>query len=100
MKKTFRQNSNRSKPKWLIGIFSLALLLTSGWSGLHGSELDQTGTLWAPVIEWSLENRSWSGNPFDLEASATFVHSKSGATRKTPKVYVGATTRNVALTAT
>src|SRR5690625_3790413 len=100
MKKTFQQNSNRSKPKWLIGIFSLALLLTSGWSGLHGSELDQTGTLWAPVIEWSLENRSWSGNPFDLEASATFVHSESGETRKTPMFYDGGNTWKFRFTAT
>jgi hypothetical protein len=45
--------------------------------------LGRTGTLWAPALEWSLENPSWSGNPFDLEAAVTFTHAASGEERTT-----------------
>jgi hypothetical protein len=55
----------------------------------HAQRLDRTGTLWAPYLEWSLPNPSYSGNPFDLVASTTFVHSASGEIRTTPLFYAG-----------
>jgi len=51
--------------------------------------LDQNGTLWAPYLEWTLTNPTYSGNPFDLVATATFVHPTSNETRKTPMFYAG-----------
>ncbi|RMF64766.1 MAG: hypothetical protein D6746_01240, partial [Bacteroidetes bacterium] len=36
--------------------------------------LDRTGTLWSPYLEWSVENPTYSGNPFDLVATVTFTH--------------------------
>lgn len=50
---------------------------------------EQTGTLWAPYLEWTLENPSYSGNPFDLMAEATFIHSESGEIRRTGMFYAG-----------
>ena len=63
-------------------------------------ELDRAGTLWEPYVEWSLENPSWSGNPFDLEASATFTHGDSGERRTTPMFHDGGDTWKFRFTAT
>ena len=45
--------------------------------------LDKTGTQGFPYLEWSIENTTYSGNPYDLIASATFSHIGSGETRTT-----------------
>jgi hypothetical protein len=66
----------------------------------RAGELDQTGTLWAPYLQWSLESRSWSGNPFDLQASATLTHGESGEQRTTPMFYGGGNTWKFRFTAT
>ncbi|MCB0168551.1 MAG: DUF5060 domain-containing protein, partial [Anaerolineae bacterium] len=52
------------------------------------ASIDQTGMQWGPYLEWSLTNPSYSGNPFDVVAAATFRHS-SGETRTTPMFYAG-----------
>jgi hypothetical protein len=46
-------------------------------------------TMWAPFLEWSLDNTSYEGNPFDLEATATFTHADTGTTRTTGMFYAG-----------
>ncbi|MBU2676265.1 MAG: cadherin-like domain-containing protein, partial [Gammaproteobacteria bacterium] len=51
--------------------------------------LDADGTLWIPYLEWELQDTSWSGNPFDVIASATFVHTASGRTHTTEMFYSG-----------
>ncbi len=35
------------------------------------TSLDRDGSLWAPFIEWSLDNATFAGNPFDLIATPT-----------------------------
>ncbi|MHC4460503.1 MAG: DUF5060 domain-containing protein [Planctomycetota bacterium] len=52
-----------------------------------GSQVKQ-GRLWEPV-EWVLQNPGYTGNPFDLEALATFTHVKSGQIIKTELFYAG-----------
>lgn len=47
---------------------------------------NSNGFLWG-YIEWDISNSSWSGNPFDLVASATFTHSASGEVRTTEMFY-------------
>lgn len=42
---------------------------------------------WSPYAEWHLTNESYSGNPFDLTASATFIHEQSGKTVTTGLFY-------------
>lgn len=44
--------------------------------------------LWEP-IEWSIENSSYSGNPFDLVATVTFEHQESSKTHTTQMYYSG-----------
>ncbi len=51
------------------------------------TEADGSGVLWQP-LEWSVENTSWSDNPFDLVAAVTFTHS-SGASHETEMFYDG-----------
>jgi hypothetical protein len=51
--------------------------------------LDARGLQWAPYIEWRLPNPNFSGNPFDLGASATFTHTQSGETRTTGLFFIG-----------
>ena len=85
----------------MLVILALAPWWTNATALATGTdELDSTGTLWAPYIEWSLENPSWSGNPFDLEASATFLHKDSGQQRTTPMFYDGGHTWKFRFTAT
>jgi hypothetical protein len=51
--------------------------------------LDQVGQQWTSYLEWSLANPSYTGNPFDLIATATFVHAESGETRTTGMFFDG-----------
>lgn len=53
------------------------------------SELDATGVQWSPYIEWELPNPSYQGNPYDLMATATFIHTESGESRTTGLFYAG-----------
>lgn len=63
-------------------------------------ELDQTGLLWAPYLEWSLENPGYQGNPFDLIAEVTFTHTESGEVRRTQMFYAGGHTWKFRFTGT
>jgi hypothetical protein len=60
----------------------------------------QTGTLWAPYLEWSFKNTSFRGNPFDLRATATFVHTATGKTHTTEMFYDGNNTWKLRFTGT
>lgn len=73
-----------------IGCLIILGVLSS--TSLSAAEPDQTGTLWSPYVDWSLENPTYSGNPFDLVASATFTHTASGETRTTEMFYNGGNT--------
>ena len=50
---------------------------------------NQATTQWSPYSEWSVQNPSYSGNPFDVEAAVSFVHSSTGETRTTHMFYDG-----------
>ncbi|MBK8905311.1 MAG: DUF5060 domain-containing protein [Anaerolineaceae bacterium] len=67
---------------------------------MPGGLLDATGTQWAPYIEWSLTNPSYEGNPFDVEATATFVHTETGETHTTGLFYAGENTWQFRFTGT
>ena len=41
------------------------------------------------VEEWSVKNDSWDGNEYDLVATVTFTHAKTGTTRTTEMFYGG-----------
>ena len=68
----------------------LSLVLGLLWqTTMADNRLDRVGRLWTPDIEWSLENPTFQGNPYDLIASATFVHVPSGVQRTTGMFYDG-----------
>jgi hypothetical protein len=48
----------------------------------------ESARLWEP-IDWTYSNPSYSGNPFDLIASATFTHPASGEQIRTELFYEG-----------
>ncbi len=68
------------------------------------SDFDRSGTLWAPYIEWTLDNESYEGNPFDLVATATFVYANEAGsapeTRTTEMFYAGGTSWKFRFTGT
>lgn len=48
-----------------------------------------TGTQWGPYLEWAVEHPAYTGNPFDIAATATFTHDASGDTHMTGLFYAG-----------
>ena len=77
-----------------LGLFLLGLFwLTSAFATPADSTFDaKTGTQWSPYLEWRIENSSYEGNPFDLEAKAVFVHQGTGETVTTRLFYDGGDT--------
>ena len=49
----------------------------------------KSSTMWAPYIEWSIENKTYSGNPFDIIAKVRIKHQKSGKEHTTEMFYSG-----------
>jgi len=67
----------------------------------NGAAANDLGSRWARMWEYeeySLTNTTWSGNPFDLVATATFTHAKE--TRTTEMFYVGSDTWKFRFTGT
>ena len=88
--------------QWFIFFFVMVGLSFSTNTEVYSAAplaLDKTGMLWGNYLEWSLSNSSYSGNPYDLEATATFQHS-SGTTITTPMFYAGNNTWKFRFTGT
>ena len=60
---------------------------------------DREATLWE-YEQWTLENSSYSGNPFDLRASVDFEHIQTGKTHTTEMFYDGDNTWKFRFTGT
>ena len=71
----------------LVTMLLLALTATNANAFTDGS--DRTLTRFGEFGEWTLSNTSFGGNPYDLQATATFVHADSGERRSTPMYYAG-----------
>ena len=67
----------------------VAALMVSGGGALGAGSLDRRARQWAPFVEWGLENATFRGNPYDVVATATFVHEGSGEKRTTGMFYAG-----------
>jgi hypothetical protein len=61
-------------------------------TGALADPFDKNGVLYAPFVEWSQTNTSFSGNPFDLEATVTFTHQGTSEEISTPMFYDGSDT--------
>jgi hypothetical protein len=70
-------------------VLLIAFVATSLARPAWAEPLDQTGRQWGPVLEWTLKNAEFEGNPFDLEAYVTFTHRDSGEQRRTGMFYAG-----------
>jgi len=68
-------------------------------SSCFGGPLDRSGVQWS-FLDWSVTNATYSGEPFDLVATATFVHDPSGERRTTEMFYDGGDTWRFRFTAT
>ena len=70
------------------------LVLTSAaglfGNGVRAEDLGNRSTRMWECVEFTLTNPTWSGNPFDLVATATFTH--AGETRITEMFYAGSDT--------
>jgi len=84
---------------------ALAALVAAGivmsWiTQASGAALDKVGTQWSPFLEWSLENPSFAGNPYDLIATVTFTHTGVGESHTTEMFYDGGNTWKYRFTGT
>jgi len=84
---TFRRRKSLARQLSLSVVVSS--LITVGTSTAIGGPFDEQGVLFAPFVEWSQANPSYSGNPFDLEALVTFTHRGTGEEISTPMFYDG-----------
>ena len=69
----------------LICLLVCQFSITNG----YGKVLKELETVMWNYEEWTLENTTWTGNPFDVLASVTFVHSRTGLQHKTQMFYAG-----------
>ena len=51
------------------------------------AEFQPTSFLWSPFLEWSVQNPTFEGNPFDVISTVTFTHTVSGEMRQTEMFY-------------
>lgn len=75
----------------LLGVAACAprgTTATSGPEPLIRSVGQEPSRLWEPV-EWTFQNTSRAGNPFDLVATAFFTHLETGHTIRTELFYAG-----------
>jgi Domain of unknown function (DUF5060) len=60
---------------------------------------DPRSVMWE-YKEWAVDNPSWSGNKYDVVATATFTHTSSGSTHVTEMFYDGSNTWKFRFTGT
>ncbi|MCK4299109.1 MAG: DUF5060 domain-containing protein, partial [Planctomycetes bacterium] len=70
-----------------VALGAIMMVAPSSLTALSGA-MDRSARQWEPM-EWSLENPTYEGNPFDLVAKATFLHEDSGEKRTTGMFYAG-----------
>lgn len=61
----------------------------NAWAQLPQGSFGENSLKKWEVMEWALDNPSYSGNPFDLDARVTFRHEASGEVRTTDMFYDG-----------
>ena len=76
---------SRSTCAAVVCLLACQLAMTKG----YGIDLKYREAMMWKCEEWTLKNASWSGNPFDVMASVTFVHSRTGEQHRTQMFYAG-----------
>lgn len=76
-------------PAHTAGTLSTALALLLGGAVADAETFEaKTAVLWRPYTQWKLQYESPQGNPFDVQATATFIHRESGARHTTGLFYM------------
>jgi len=88
----------RKRPVPFAGLLVLSVLVLAVASMAVPAD-GKTGRQWEPV-EWSFENPSYSGNPYDLVAKASLKHQPSGEVIATELFYDGGKTWKLRFTGT
>lgn len=83
---------------WFTSYFLLITATPMFGNRAAGKDLGGRSARMWECEEYSLTNRTWSGNPFDLVAAATFTHAKEA--RTTEMFYVGGETWKFRFTGT
>lgn len=76
--------SNEKRLFWVLSF--LMCVLTGACAADLG---ERSATMWTPYVEWTLDNATYEGNPFDLIATVTFTHAETKQTHTTEMFYVG-----------
>ena len=70
-----------------MSTFLMLLLFPFWWLTYPEKTLpEKQGAVWQ-TLEWSVDNPTYEGNPFDLEAQVTFTHQESEETRQVALFY-------------
>ena len=95
---TFENQNGKTSNCFIIAVLVLAF---SSDTIVTAADLGgRAGKMWAPFLEWELTNDSYSGNPFDVMASAIFIHAESAEKRVTQMFYDGNNTWKFRFTGT
>ncbi|MEE4240836.1 MAG: DUF5060 domain-containing protein [Desulfopila sp.] len=73
-------------------LFLLLFIVLTSSNCLAKVFADRSITQYSPVVEWSLVNATYTGNPFDLVAKVTFSHTSSETVHTTEMFYDGGDT--------
>jgi hypothetical protein len=89
-KSTDSRGKSLGRNCWLL-VAVCSLIMARANIAIAGP-FDKNGVQYAPFVEWSQTNTSFSGNPFDLGATVTFTHQASSEVISTPMFYDGSDT--------
>ena len=90
-----KQQRRPRQAAWAVirnGLIAAALSCASLYTAHAFAFVDgpnRTLSQWGSFGEWTLANPSFSGNPFDVEATATFSHNATGTQITTEMFYAG-----------
>ncbi len=94
------KNHNRSVLNAILILMIIGTINLFTFRSVFATTFSDRNAVQWEYEEWSLENDSWSGNPFDLVAEVTFKHSSSETTRTTEMFYDGNNTWKFRFTGT
>ncbi len=80
--------------QWLSAVFVVLVLMGTSAHGVGKNEkrfAPRPARMWE-YEEWAVENPSWCGNEYDVIATVTFTHAKTGSTHTTEMFYDGSNT--------
>ncbi len=76
-----------------ITIYVIVFSVAGGPASLLAADLEIVqGTQWSPYLQWTVQNPTWSGNAFDVQAIVELTHQLSGEKRRMDLFFMGGKT--------